>query len=72
MIKYIRNFLCTVDPMGATVLIAFAFLIGVELFVLGIVKFLGIIAIGLVLAALVFAIGWLLYKSIVLLQRCCK
>lgn len=70
--KRIRNFLCTVDPMGATVLIAFAFLIGFELFVLGIVKFLFIVVIGLVLAAIVFAVGWLLYKSIVLLQRFCK
>ncbi|KKL82762.1 hypothetical protein LCGC14_1981530 [marine sediment metagenome] len=72
MIRRIRNFLCTADPIGITVVIVLAFLIVNVISLLGIVEFLITIAIGLFLAAIFFAAGWLLYKLIVLLQGFCK
>ena len=72
MIRSIRNFLCNTDPVSLTFGIGFVLLIVIELFVLGIVPFLFIVVIGLALGALVLAMGWLLYKSISLLQRFCK
>lgn len=72
MIKLIRNLLCTSDPMTMTLLIVIVLFIVAEIFLLGITEFLITVGIGLVLAAIVIGVCWLLYKSIVLLQRFCK
>lgn len=69
MINRIKNFLCTVDPIAVAGLIILVGLIGLEIYLMGIVKFLLIVGTGLSLGVLVFAIGWLIYKGIVLLQR---
>ncbi len=72
MIKLIRNLLCTSDPMSIMLLIVIVLFIVAEIFVLGITEFLITVGIGIVLAAIVIGVCWLLYKSIVLLQRFCK
>ncbi len=64
----IRKLFCTTDPMVLTVVIILVGIILAEVIVLGAFKFFGILLIGCILAALVVAIGWLVYKIIVLVQ----
>ncbi len=71
MIERIRNFLCNADPLVMTIVIMLVVIFGGEAYVLGGRVFLLGVAVAVVSLSLVFGIGWLLCKGIVLLQRLC-
>ena len=68
----IRNYLCTVDPICLTFVIVVGSLLIGEAIWIGIGHFLLIGLVGLILCALLFAIGTIVYKVVVLAQSHCK
>ena len=72
MIKRIRDFFCTADPIGMTVVIMIGGILLAEMIAMGFGMFFGVIIIGLILMGLIFGIGWCLHKAIVFAQSFCK
>ena len=72
MIARVRNFLCKMDPILASLVIVVGSMVIGEAIWIGLGKFLLICLVGCILAALLFAIGMIVYKTIVLAQSHCK
>ncbi len=71
MISRIRNYFCTVDPISLTFAIVLGSILLGEAIWIGLGKFLLIALAGLIMCALVFAIGFVIYKTIVWAQSHC-
>lgn len=70
--KRIRNFLCRMDPIGATFVIVLGGILLVEAIAVGFGKFFMIVGIGLALSLIVLAIGYGVYRLISYLQDGCR
>jgi len=71
MIKRIRDFFCKADPVGLTFGIVIGSMI-LAMVVLNFKTFLIAILAGCILMAVMLAVGWVIYKTIVFAQSFCK
>jgi len=68
----IRDFLCGMNSIAASIVIVVGGLLLAELYVLGFGKFFAIIGIGLVFALTLVAIGYGIYRAIEYFQEGCR
>ena len=71
MIKRIRDFFCKADPVGLAVGIVIGSVLLAEI-ILSFKIFLIAIVAGCIMMAVMLAVGWVIYKTIVFAQSFCK